>query len=162
MSAIPAPCLCLVTDGRFWRPDSRELERKVDLALQGGVDLVQLREKGLTGGPLLELACGLRRVTEGRALLFVNERVDVAAACGADGVQLGEEGLSVQAARRVAGPGMLVGRSVHTVEGAVTAAGEGADLLLLGAVFATPSHACLLYTSPSPRDGLLSRMPSSA
>lgn len=141
MSAIPAPCLCLVTDGRFWRPDPRELERKVDLAIQGGVDLVQLREKGLAGGPLLEAACGLRRVTEGRALLFVNERVDVAAACGADGVQLGEEGLSVQAARRVAGPGMLVGRSVHTVEGAVTAQEEGADLLLVGTVFPTPSHA---------------------
>ena len=141
MSAIPAPCLCLVTDGRFWQPDLRELERKVDLAIRGGVDLVQLREKGLAGGPLLELACSLRRVTEGRALLFVNERVDVAAACGADGVQLGEEGLSVQAARRVAGPGMLVGRSVHTVEGAVTAQEEGADLLLVGAVFTTPSHA---------------------
>ena len=141
MSAIPAPCLCLVTDARFWQPDLRELERKVDLAIRGGVDLVQLREKGLAGGPLLELACSLRRVTEGRALLFVNERVDVAAACGADGVQLGEEGLSVRTARRVAGPGMLVGRSVHTVEGAVTAQGEGADLLLVGAVFPTESHA---------------------
>jgi thiamine-phosphate diphosphorylase len=132
--------LCLVTDGRFWQPDPRELERKVDLSLQGGVDMVQLREKGLAGGPLLELAHGLRRVTEGRALLFVNERVDVAMACGADGVQLGEDGLSVQAARRVAGPGLLVGRSVHTAAGAVAAEKEGADILLVGAVFPTQSH----------------------
>ena len=140
MRSIPTPWLCLVTDGRFWQPDPRELERKVDLSLQGGVDMVQLREKGLAGGPLLELAQGLRRVTEGRALLFVNERVDVAVACGADGVQLGEDGLSVEAARRVAGPGLLVGRSVHTVAGAVTAEREGADLLLAGAVFPTQSH----------------------
>ena len=141
MGAIPTPCLCLVTDGRFWQPDPRELERKVDLALQGGVDLVQLREKDLAGGTLLEVARGLRRVTQDRALLFVNERVDVAVACGADGVQLGEGGLPVEAARRAAGPGMLVGRSVHTAKGAVTAEGEGADLLLVGAVFPTQSHA---------------------
>jgi thiamine-phosphate pyrophosphorylase len=132
--------LCLVTDGRFWQPDPRDLERKVALSLEGGVDVVQLREKGMAGGPLLELARGLRRITDGRALLFVNERVDVAMACGADGVQLGEDGLSVQAARRVAGPGLLVGRSVHTVAGAVTAEREGADLLLAGAVFPTQSH----------------------
>ena len=140
MGPIGTPCLCVVTDGRFWQPDPRVLERKVDLSIQGGVDMVQLREKDLAGGPLLELARGLRRVTEGRALLFVNERVDVAVACGADGVQLGEAGLSVEAARRIAGPGLLVGRSVHTVAGAVTAEREGADLLLAGAVFPTRSH----------------------
>ena len=140
MASIRTPCLCLVTDGRFWQPDPRDLERKVALSLEGGVDVVQLREKGMAGGPLLELARGLRRITDGRALLFVNERVDVAMACGADGVQLGEDGLSVQAARRVAGPGLLVGRSVHTAAGAVTAEKEGADILLVGAVFPTQSH----------------------
>ena len=140
MASVPLPCLCLVTDRRFWHPDPLELERKVDRALDGGVNMVHLREKELAGGPLLELARALRRVTEGRALLFVNERVDVAVACGADGVQLGEDGLSVAAARRVAGPGMLVGRSVHSVEGAITAEGLGADFLLVGTVFPTDSH----------------------
>ena len=140
MASIRTPCLCLVTDGRFWQPDPRELERKVDLALKGGVDVVQLREKGLAGGPLLEIARGLRRVTEGRALLFINERVDVAMACDADGVQLGEDGIPVEVARRVAGPGLLLGRSVHTVTGAVTAEEEGADFLLVGTVFPTRSH----------------------
>ena len=140
MASIGTPFLCLVTDGRFWQPDPGELERKVDLALRGGVDLVHLREKGLAGGPLLELARRLRRVTEGRALLFVNERVDVAAVCGADGVQLGENGLSVEAARRVAGEGLLVGRSVHSPDGAVSAEEDGADLLLVGSIFPTDSH----------------------
>jgi thiamine-phosphate pyrophosphorylase len=140
MASIQTPCLCLVTDGRFWQPDPRELERKVDLAIGGGVNAVQLREKGLAGGPLLELARGLRRVTDGRALLFINERVDVAVACGADGVQLGEDGLPAEAARRVAGPGLLIGRSVHTAKGAVTAEQRGADFLLVGTVFTTRSH----------------------
>ena len=100
---IPIPCLCLVTDRRLCNSDPEELERRVAGAVRGGVNMVQLREKDLTGGRLLELALRLRKATNGSALLFVNERADVALACGADGVQLGEEGLPPEAARKVAG-----------------------------------------------------------
>ena len=102
--------------------------------------MVQLREKDLSAGQLLALAWRLRKLTSGRALLLVNDRLDVALACGADGVQLGEEALPPRAARQVAGEGLLLGRSVHSVEGAVEAEAEGADLLVLGTIFPTRSH----------------------
>ena len=66
---------------------------RVAAAVAGGVDMVQLREKDLPGGSLLELAGEIKAAVAGRALLLVNERVDVALAVGASGVQLGEEAL---------------------------------------------------------------------
>ncbi|MBI4233568.1 MAG: thiamine phosphate synthase [Chloroflexi bacterium] len=138
MATLPQPCLALVTDR--WLCREQPLQEKVSLALAGGVDMVQLREKELPAGALLALAEGLRAITAGRALFMVNDRVDVALACGADGVQLGEEGLPVAAARHLGGPGLLFGRSVHSVEGAVRAEAEGADFLVLGAIFRTSSH----------------------
>ena len=102
--------------------------------------MVRLREKDLPASRLLALANRLRQLTDGKALLFVNDRVDVALAAGADGVQLGEEGLPVDAARRVSGSSLLLGRSVHSVDGGVAAASEGADFLIAGTIFATDSH----------------------
>ena len=138
--ALPQPCLALITDRRVCGGTER-LEWAVEAAVAGGVQLVQLREKELPGGPLLALAERLRRCTLGKALLFVNERVDVALACGADGVHLGEEGLGVAEARRAAqGRELLIGRSVHHLAGAMQAAEAGADLLQVGPVYATASH----------------------
>ena len=138
--ALPLPCLALITDRRVCGGTER-LEWAVEAAVAGGVQLVQLREKDLPGGPLLALAERLRRCTQGKALLFVNERVDVALACGADGVHLGEEGISVAEARRAAqGRELLIGRSVHHLAGALQAAEAGADLLQVGPVYATASH----------------------
>ena len=79
-------------------------------------------------------------MTEGRALLVVNDRVDIALLSGADGVQLGENGLDAASARRLVGPEMLIGRSVHSVEGAAEAEADGADFLVLGTIFETASH----------------------
>ena len=127
-----------MTDRR--RCAGRPLEEVVNRAIDGGVNVVQIREKDLPAGQLLELAVELRAITRDRALLFVNDRVDVALACGADGVQLGEEGLSPASARSAGAGRLLIGRSVHDVEGAEGADAEGADLLLAGAVFPTASH----------------------
>ena len=112
-------------------------------AVAGGVNLVQIREKDLPGGQLLGLSKRLRRATEGSALLFVNERVDVAIASGADGIQLGEQAMPMETARNLAGSSMLIGRSVHDLEGALAAESQGADLLIVGTVFPTDSHAGL-------------------
>ena len=152
MAELPAPALCLVTDRR--QCGGRRLEEVVAAAVDGGVDLVQLREKDMPAGRLLALARCLRGLTRGRALLFVNDRVDVALASDADGVQLGEEGLPVEAARQAAAGRLLLGRSVHSVEGAVAAEAEGADLLLAGTIFPTSSHA----TAPIAGLGLLERL----
>ena len=102
--------------------------------------MVQLREKDMVPFELLRLARRLRRVTEGRALLIVNDRVDVALLAGVDGVQLGETALDVSDVRQLVGPDMLIGRSVHSEVGAVDAECQGADYLVLGTVFETASH----------------------
>ena len=136
---LPVPCLTLVTDRRLCPPGS--LAERVERAIAGGVDLVQLREKDLPAGQLMELARELRSATRGRALLLVNDRVDVALACGADGVQLGEEGLPANAARTLMGPGLLIGRSVHSEAGARQAEADGADFLVVGTIFPSRTHA---------------------
>ena len=101
---------------------------------------MQLREKDLPGLRLLELAKSLKDAIHGSALLVINERVDVAAAVDADGVQLGEEALPVGAAREILGPDKLIGRSVHLVKGADQAVADGAHFLVVGTMFATGSH----------------------
>jgi len=136
---IPAPCLCLVTSLSVCG-DAATLVERTGAAVRGGVNMVQLREKELSGGDLLELVLRLWEATQGRALLFVNERVDVAMACGADGVQLGERALPVEAARRLSSGKLLIGRSVHSAEGALEAEEAGSDVLTVGTVFATASH----------------------
>lgn len=143
------PCLALVTDRSLcqdlasgeshWR---QPLAAKVAQAVRGGVGLVQLREKDLPAAQLLALAQELRAVTAARALLVINDRLDVALAAGPDivGVHLPEEGLPVAAARRLAGHDFLIGRSVHSVQAAVQAQEEGADYLFVGTIFPSRSH----------------------
>lgn len=132
------PLLCLVTDRL--RCGGRPLEEVVEAAVSGGVDIVQLREKDMAAGPLLDVALRLRHITASRASLFVNDRTDVALACDADGVQLAENSVPVEAARDLVGGDLLIGRSVHSAESAIDASSAGADLLVLGTVFATASH----------------------
>lgn len=134
--ALPYPCLALVTDRRRCRGP---LDAAVEQAVAGGVNLVELREKDLPADELLALARRLRALTRGRALLVVNDRVDVAVASDADGAHLPERGLSVRDARALLGAGRLVGRSVHSVAGALDAEREGADYAILGTIYATSS-----------------------
>lgn len=136
---LPYPCLCLVTDRRVaW--DNDDLASRVSAAVAGGVDLVQLREKDLPSGQLLKLAVALEERIGGRSRLIVNERVDVAAALPAAGVQLGEDALPAAAARRLLGPDALLGRSVHSINGARQALADGADFLVAGTMYASRSH----------------------
>ena len=136
--ALQNPALCLVTDRRVCPPD--ELPSRVAAAIAGGVDIVQLRDKDESGGALLKRAAALREVTCGSAILLVNERADVAAVCGADGVQLGEAAMPTASVRAILPEGSIIGRSVHSVEGASEAQASGADFLLVGTMFATRSH----------------------
>jgi thiamine-phosphate pyrophosphorylase len=135
---LTVPCLALVTDRRLCQALS--LEEAVAQAVEGGANLVQLREKDLLTADLLALAEKLRAVTQGRALFLVNDRLDVALACSADGVHLPERGLPVAAARLPDGQGFVIGRSVHSVAEAVRAQAEGADYVQVGTIFASRSH----------------------
>ena len=118
-----------------------------------GAVAVQLREKDLGGRDLLGLAERLRAATRAAgAPLLVNDRVDVALAVGADGVHLPDGGLPVTEARRLLGPGRLVGASAHSAAAVAAAAGAGADFVVFGPVFATPSKA--RYGPPQGLDAL--------
>lgn len=109
-------------------------------ASRGGAAAIHLREPDLPAGELLRLARELRHALQPGTLLIVNDRVDVAVLAKADAVQLGESGLPVRDARRLLPPGVLIGRSVHSLDGAMQAERDGADYLLVGTVFASRSH----------------------
>ena len=134
---LPLPCVLLVTDRRAC--GERRLEEVVEAAVEGGVNVVQVREKDLPGGELYALVGRLISIVRSRALVMVNERLDVALAAGADGVQLGRDALPTETARALA-PRLLLGRSVHDVACAAEAAVRGADLLVVGTMFASRSH----------------------
>ncbi|HEX2646330.1 MAG TPA: thiamine phosphate synthase [Candidatus Dormibacteraeota bacterium] len=102
-------------------------------AQRGGADIVQLRHKTLRRGELLALARDLRRALT-RSLFIVNDHVDIALLCEADGVHLGADDLSVESAREVAGDRLLIGASASTAE----AVPPGADYVGCGPAFATP------------------------
>ena len=130
--------LYLCTDARRSQGD---LEQFLDAVLGAGVDIVQLREKGLEAreelGLLEVFADACRR--HGR-LLAVNDRADVALAAGADVLHLGQDDLPVPVARRILGPHPLIGRSSHSPAQADAAAGEpGTDYFCAGPVWVTPT-----------------------
>ena len=144
---LPIPCLTLITDRRLCQ--SLSLGEAVARAVAGGVNVVQLREKDLAAAELVPLADRLRAITQDKALLIVNSRLDAAQVCGADGVHLPERGASVAVTRRLAGDGFIIGRSVHSVEEAVKAQEEGADYVQVGAIFPTRSHPGLSPAGPA-------------
>jgi thiamine-phosphate pyrophosphorylase len=132
------PRLHAITDERIARrPD---LER-VAAALAAGAPGLALHARGhaLTGLQHYHLAVRLRPTPSAPVRLFVNDRLDVALATGADGVQLRTDSLDVADARAL-GPKWLVGRSVHTPAEAAAARAAGADYLLAGPVFRTATH----------------------
>jgi thiamine-phosphate pyrophosphorylase len=139
------PSLLVITDRRA--TGGRPLSTVVRAALEGGARLVQLREKDLDGGPLLDLARELaREARRAGARLLVNDRIDVALAARADGVVLPADSFPTEVARRLLGPGRLVGRSTHALAEVARAAREGCDFVLFGPLFATPSKAA--YGTP--------------
>ncbi len=145
-SILPLPLIMLVTDRTAC--GGRRLEEVVEAAVDGGVNVVQLREKDLPAADLYMLAVRLRQVVGTQALLFVNDRIDVALAAGAHGVQLGSSGLPIEVARQLA-PDLLLGRSVHDVAQAADAVRNGADLLVAGTMFASRSHPGQVPAGPS-------------
>jgi thiamine-phosphate pyrophosphorylase len=112
----------------------------VEECLGAGLRAVQLREKDLEVRELLALAEELRESTRRHgARLIVNDRADVALAAGADGVQRTHTSLPVRALRRIAPPGFLVGASTHSLAEARQADADGADFIVFGPVYDTPS-----------------------
>ncbi|HEY2906663.1 MAG TPA: thiamine phosphate synthase [Vicinamibacterales bacterium] len=120
--------------------DRRRLDviGQVAAAAAAGIDLVQVRERDLEAAELAGLVTRAVMLTRGTTTrIVVNDRLDVALACGADGVHLPADSLPTSAARSLAPPGFLVGRSIHSVEEAASAG--AVDYLIAGTVFRTAS-----------------------
>jgi len=135
--ADPSFWLYLVTDRR--QTGGRPLVEVVEECLAAGLRAVQLREKDLPDAEFISLARSLRDVTRRvGARLFINGRLDVALAVGADGLQRGHDAPPVGALRSRA-LGLSIGASVHSIDEARAAEGDGADFIVFGPVYDTPS-----------------------
>ncbi len=146
------PVVHLITD----RAMARDLPGRLAVTLQGappGEVAVHLREKDLGGAALLALARELLPVCRARgALLLVNDRLDVAMAAGADGAHLPAAGIPPGEARRLLGPGALLGVSCHGVDDVARALAGGADYATFSPVWDTPSKRA--YGAPVGLDAL--------
>ncbi len=144
MTRWPIPAILLVTDRRRLSPDARTvtdetraLEAFLDVAVDAGVDAIQILERDLSAADLRAVTERIVARASGRTRVLVNDRADVALAAGADGVHLRSDGPPTNEVRRLGPRGWIVGRSVHSP---VEAGGElDADYVLFGTVFSTGS-----------------------
>lgn len=128
--------LYLVADADY--AAGRDLAALVETAVEGGVTIVQLRGKNLLHGAFVELGRTIAgRLAPRGVPILVNDRPDVALACGASGVHLGQDDIPVALARRLLGPKATIGVSVNTPDEAVRAEAEGADYVGAGPAYAT-------------------------
>jgi thiamine-phosphate pyrophosphorylase len=126
--------LYLVTDERLSR--GRSHLEVAEAAIRGGADVIQLRDKTSPSGELYRIALALRKLTlEAKIPLIVNDRLDIALAVDADGLHVGQDDLPAGVARRLLGPGKILGVSTETPEEALLAEKDGADYLGVGPVF---------------------------
>jgi thiamine-phosphate pyrophosphorylase len=139
---VPQPDfdLYLVSDRKLTQ--GKDLLWVLEQALDGGVRAIQLREKDLGGKELFELADKTAVLCQRyNAHLFVNDRVDVALAVDAAGVQLGSSSIPLETARALLGPNKQISVSTHCIDEAKEAQSCGADFVLFGPVYFTPSKA---------------------
>jgi thiamine-phosphate pyrophosphorylase len=132
-SRLASTRLCVLVSTGLCRAG---LEDTVQAALAGGAQMIQLREKNVADRTLLARAQEIRRLTnQAGATFIVNDRPDVARLCGADGVHLGQDDLSVREARRILGSGSLIGVSTHNLAQLRQAILDGASYIGVGPIF---------------------------
>jgi thiamine-phosphate pyrophosphorylase len=136
--------LYFVTDSRFNK--GYTVLEQVDLALRGGVKIIQIREKELPVSDFISLASQSLSLTRAHnAFLIINDSLEVAASIGADGIHLGQEDVSPREARRILGRDAVIGLSVKTVEEAIRGEEDGVDYLAVNGVFPTATKEDLGY-----------------
>ena len=151
--------LYLVTDSTCC-PTQEAFLGIVEEGLKGGITLVQLREKNIGGREYLEKALRIKELTDRYQVpLIIDDRVDVALACGAAGVHVGAEDLPVREARKLLGPDRIVGATAKTVEAARKAYEDGADYLGVGAIYPTTTKVKTVLTSVSTLDAICRSVP---
>lgn len=138
--------LYFITDSTGFSEE--EFLRRTEEALQGGVTLLQLREKNRTTREYLSLAEKVHVLTRRYGVpLLIDDRLDVAMAMDAEGVHLGQSDLPIHIARRILGPDKIVGATAKTVPQAAEAYGQGADYLGVGAIYPTTTKVKTVLTS---------------
>ena len=109
-------------------------------AIDGGADVVQLRDKEATARELVQVGNEIRLLTHRKHVTFiVNDRVDIVLATDADGVHLGQDDLPLSIARKILGKDKIIGVSTHSLEEAIQAEEKGADYIAVGPIFTTPT-----------------------
>jgi thiamine-phosphate pyrophosphorylase len=143
---LPRPILYLITRGATTEastvsdPEFAQILDQIEKAVAAGIDLIQIREKRATTRLLFDLVLEAARLTRGsNTRLLVNDRADVAAGAGADGVHLTTQSLDAGTIRRTFGADLLIGVSTHSLHEARTARDQGADFAVFGPVFETES-----------------------
>lgn len=127
--------LYLITDSGILK--GRDFYQCIEEALKGGVTMLQLREKNAEGREFLEKAFKLRELTKKYNVKFIiNDRVDIAMLCGADGVHVGQDDIPIREVRRIM-PDKIIGVSCRSLEEAKSAKEDGADYLGVGDIFGT-------------------------
>ena len=128
--------LYLCTD-RHWLGDM-SIAESVERAIEGGVTLVQLREKDVSTAQFLQAAQEVQEVCRRHGIpLIINDRIDIALAVDADGVHVGQSDMAAKRARALLGPDKILGVSAHNAAEALAAQADGADYLGCGAAFVT-------------------------
>jgi thiamine-phosphate pyrophosphorylase len=143
---LSKPILYLITRGatvEATKPESEEFQnvlRQVSAAVTAGIQLIQIREKQLTTRVLFELTTRVVAIARGSSTrVLVNDRADIAASAGADGVHLTTRSLGADVIRKMFGANFLIGASTHSLTEAQTACREGADFAVFGPIFPSPS-----------------------
>jgi thiamine-phosphate pyrophosphorylase len=142
---LPKPILYLITRGataETTAPDSEEFQnilQQVSAAVTAGIQLIQIREKQLTTRVLFELTARVVAIARGSSTrVLVNDRADIAAGAGADGVHLTTRSLTPDVVRKAFGVDFLIGASTHSLTEARAARREGADFAVFGPIFPSP------------------------
>ena len=127
----------------------KNFETCVEDAIKGGVTVVQLREKNLSGKKFFETALSLKKITgKYKIPLIINDRVDIAVAADADGVHVGQSDLPAKAARKIIGEEKILGVSASTLDEALKAESDGADYIGVGGIFFTATKPDAESVSP--------------
>ena len=138
--------LYFITDSTAY--EENEFLRRVEAALQGGVTILQIREKNKGTRAYINLAEKVHALTRRYGVpLIIDDRVDVALAVDAEGVHLGAEDMTVAAARKILGEDKIIGATAKTVPWAMDEAAQGADYLGVGAIYPTTTKVKTVLTS---------------
>ena len=152
--------LYFITDSTGFEHD--EFLRRIRSALEGGVTILQLREKNRTTREYIELAKEVHEITKEFSVpLIIDDRVDVMLASGSEGVHVGAEDMPVSIARKLIGKDRILGATAKTVEAAVKAYEDGADYLGVGAIYPTTTKVKTVLTSTETLDAITKAVPIS-